>query len=1036
MKKKLCRFLPRFLPIFLTIQMFLSVCTPTVAFANDAVMLESLIEVQTKTYKVDMIDDKPTWFAEHYEQKYINFNSYYNSICTDASTSSKFDVTKFATNPTLCSSLDSTVSLKYGIDASSSTTETDAYNMYMITEGFRTGTSLIVDDSAQASSTNNGMARSSDFIQNIDKSGMKALTFPSSNDAKDVTEGESSYAIEIGNTLSANLNSMLAFINNGKKFQSVTELVNKSILIRPTNHGFTIVKGDNNSKNFIIVYGTLSSYGGSVNTADSSSIGDFSSFSSFSPDNFWKTGKFANTDINGNLLAYIIPTSQTDITYTNVDKSKMDSTGTASFVWAMPKGYANIPGVGNSLKFTNDKHEQYTFVTEGKDVPWVTIHQLTMYANSAYKNFNISMASKLTSEGNGNVILEILIGIVKMLVNGLRSILGLSDTYSLVFNKGVRGSSSFNYGAMSDSWWTVVLRYHIIFQSLAWFIIIVGLIKTLIDLNLSTINPGKRMHVYKTIERFIVVGFGLVLIIPITQFMLSMNNSIVSIFASQADPSAISPPVIGTLAGLVLQVAYFGIVVYINFTYIMRSIIIGLLIVTAPFFISSMAFSENNKQLFSSWSRELTANIFMQSIHAFTLAFLTNLVATGGGLESLVVSYSIIPITELIRTIVFQGAGQGASQLGKAAGAKYLGAATGAANAVLSAGTGAISGHMDRSSESGDTSMNEGGTGNKGGRGSKGGSDNGLQGLQNSIDTRMNGIKKGANDKITNPESNAKDKMVANAQKFGANMLQAGMSGASALTSIGGAAMDMAMGELNNDNSAYKTAGSSLGNAAVKGAKSINSGRLAVVSGAGAVTQGIDAHGEHKSAIKRTEGQTQEQIQQDAATKNTHDSNMALMPASVNRDEKTGMNVSKFNARAGAKYATEGKNLTETMGDEGIKSMANGNSQLAPFYRDVMKINDGDKALQDSYASKGVIVQKGANGSGAKITMNESFLHNNNISSATAGKDGNSLYTRGSGAAGAFGPKFGASAYKRDDGTSIYDKANPVDTVPPNNKVE
>ena len=120
----------------------------------------------------------------------------------------------------------------------------------------------------------------------------------------------------------------------------------------------------------------------------------------------------------------------------------------------------------------------------------------------------------------------------------------------------------------------------------------------------------------------------------------------------------------------------------------MRSIIIGILTVTAPFFISSMAFSNQNKGLFTNWFKELTANIFMQSVHAFSLAFLTNLITSGGGLESLVVSYSIIPLTELVRSLIFGSAGGATEALGKAAGNKFTTAAQSIGQAALNKGAG------------------------------------------------------------------------------------------------------------------------------------------------------------------------------------------------------------------------------------------------------------------------------------------------------------------------------------------------------------
>jgi hypothetical protein len=48
-----------------------------------------------------------------------------------------------------------------------------------------------------------------------------------------VTTEQSEYAQQTVNLLTASLNGILAEVNDGQKFKSVTEMVNKSIMIRP-----------------------------------------------------------------------------------------------------------------------------------------------------------------------------------------------------------------------------------------------------------------------------------------------------------------------------------------------------------------------------------------------------------------------------------------------------------------------------------------------------------------------------------------------------------------------------------------------------------------------------------------------------------------------------------------------------------------------------------------------------------------------------------------------------------------------------------
>ena len=122
----------------------------------------------------------------------------------------------------------------------------NGYDFFVTAEGFKGNSGLINNDNLISSDevVKNSFDKgtTNDFLKN-DEENLMVLTFPGqhSGGAKDVTTAETEYAIEVGNTLSESLNSMLTFINGGKRFNSVSELVNKSVLIRPTDNGYTII---------------------------------------------------------------------------------------------------------------------------------------------------------------------------------------------------------------------------------------------------------------------------------------------------------------------------------------------------------------------------------------------------------------------------------------------------------------------------------------------------------------------------------------------------------------------------------------------------------------------------------------------------------------------------------------------------------------------------------------------------------------------------------------------------------------------------
>lgn len=1019
----------RIVSMFLVIQVILSVFS-TVAFANDAVMLEPLIEPNTKSYSIETVSDQPGWFGNHYESKYINFAYYYKEVCNTGGTDAADFAKELADDPRKCFSLDDSLSF----DGTSYT----GYGFFLTAEGYVKDGNLITNDDdmvgymADSSTVHfpSGMTAqdgtgNDTYVSNNFEFGtvndFRVLTFPAmhGNGAQDVTAGETDYAINVGNTLVDNLNSLLITINGGKKFTNVSELIAKSIAIRPSSAGYTVINNNQQGvNNYVIIYGTKSNWSGKGYVREGSVSPRPSTLSGSVSGEALANADYPNVDRAGNLLAYAIPIKSDAVAGRTITAGyglsfdDLDVSAISSFIWAMPKGYMNIEDLDGSLKFTDNSHSEYTFATNGDDVPWITIHQLTMYANNAYKNKNISMASKESSTDSGNWLMALIVEFFQSLLQGLRTVLGMSDTQSLIYNKGLRGSSSYNYGAMSDSWWTVVLRYHLIFQSLAWFIIICGFIKVLIDLNLSTVNPGKRMSVFQTIERFIVVGFLLVTIVPITQFLLNMNNSLVQIFASQVDPNTSEAPIIGSLAGLVLQFAYFAISVYINFTYIMRSVVIGILVVTAPFFIASMAFSQANKQLFDTWLKELLANIFMQSVHAFSYAFLSNLISNGNGLESLVLAYSIIPITELIRNLIFQGAGQATSQLGKAAGAKFLNTAQSLGGQLAGNAAGLVSAKVGAGDAAGEL-------GAGGASGGKSGSGSGVKGPDGG---QVGDMKSAINSKMTGMQNAIKERAeqqggrtAADSFKLaGLSAVKAGTNFASASLNAMGAAMDMAGAEMTGDAGGYKTVGSRAASAiqeyGASGGTAAAAAKNAVAGTAEVAGQAYSGYEKGFMASRNNGGSIGASIAAGAAGAKAGASAAMTTPQnpnvnrnirSIQQNSRTGETSTQFMGEAGATFSNvAGGSVQMTMSKEAMENIVNnGTGPDVAGYRRILNLaqNPTSTEAQEFSKSSGVSASYDSTTGQISVNFNRNFAANSGFTGMTASKDGKSMYVSSTG---------------------------------------
>jgi len=108
---------------------------------------------------------------------------------------------------------------------------------------------------------------------------------------------------------------------------------------------------------------------------------------------------------------------------------------------------------------------------------------------------------------------------------------------------------------------------------------------------------------------------------------------------------------------------------------------LALLIATAPIFIVFISFGGKHKQIFFTWFKELIANIFIQSFHAFTLIFFFSVQSSTRGIEGIVILISLIPLTKFFKSLLLGQSGGMTDSLGGSA----LGMATGAVGGAMGA---------------------------------------------------------------------------------------------------------------------------------------------------------------------------------------------------------------------------------------------------------------------------------------------------------------------------------------------------------------
>lgn len=179
--------------------------------------------------------------------------------------------------------------------------------------------------------------------------------------------------------------------------------------------------------------------------------------------------------------------------------------------------------------------------------------------------------------------------------------------------------------------------------------------------------------------------------------MFLFNNIIVNTFRSMAfsklggaDFTSGAEDSSSAILGLVLSIIMVGLSVWANFFYIMRKLMIILLMITGPVFITLSIYPQM-RQVTSTWGRELFSNIISQGIHAMMLwIFIVMSNSTTGWLVQIVFLATFIPISEAIKGLLGASGDTGKMAMGSSLSA-LAGAAALSGNIANAVGSNNIS---------------------------------------------------------------------------------------------------------------------------------------------------------------------------------------------------------------------------------------------------------------------------------------------------------------------------------------------------------
>ena len=346
------------------------------------------------------------------------------------------------------------------------------------------------------------------------------------------------------------------------------------------------------------------------------------------------------------------------------------------YPWRMAKGYHKdqvlAPLVG----------EEYVKLAKSKENRYLTWGQLAIQAgvNADLRSSDVtdSASDSMTLIGQG------LGADLTGTITSVRSLLNLAPVQELILNMGAR-SSTHHRGVMTSDMYDTAKTVYVLVLVVSMLFLSVLVVRMIHQKMISTTNIIAKTSLMEGLQDIVFVGVMLAIFPSIFELLLELNYWIVETFSFSStylQAYGISGTKVlsnESLAGFVVSSMFLSIDVYINTTYLVRSIVVSFLFAISPIMTVSYAWGPTQKKLYFSYIRELVGNIFMQSFHAITMTFFAGYNTTNmSAMEAIASTYCFIPITQLFRSLVIGGQGGGFSeQLGGKLAGQLTNTATG-----------------------------------------------------------------------------------------------------------------------------------------------------------------------------------------------------------------------------------------------------------------------------------------------------------------------------------------------------------------------
>ena len=344
--------------------------------------------------------------------------------------------------------------------------------------------------------------------------------------------------------------------------------------------------------------------------------------------------------------------------YVSITRTINGKSETRTFLYRMLKGY----GVGGTgLPEPSGDSTKY--------IHWGTLAIEAIVNYSSAEELQVTADNVYDSKPGAieGAVADLFGGFIEWIANTL----GLWNFDELIFNGGIRGTNSYIGGVFPRTWEPTIWTFFFFAEVAAVIMLLYAIIYNVGRKAMATIDPVARASAIEQIKYLFIVAFLLAVIPIVLPLLISVSYELTGVFhdalgsATAEERFRKLSSTSGGLGAVLTYLLYLGSVIYFNVFYVFRALSIALLIILGPIFVAMMALSESKRQLAMAWFKEFCANLFIQPLQALMLSFILLVPDTGRNIDSIVMAYVMIPLTNLLRQMFFGNSGGLADRVGQ-----------------------------------------------------------------------------------------------------------------------------------------------------------------------------------------------------------------------------------------------------------------------------------------------------------------------------------------------------------------------------------